>query len=116
MSSNSSVEQIRQPECNFEFHGNDDVFIKQMVVPDRGTVVPQHSHEYDHTSMLAKGSVKVWGDGKYLGVFVSPAGIEIKAGVKHSFLTLEDDTIIYCIHNVSRSGGIEMLEEHQLGE
>lgn len=102
-----------QPQCNFEFHGEDDVFIKQMHTPKRGTIIPQHSHKYDHTSMLAQGSVKVWADGKYLGKFVAPSGITIKAGIKHEFLTLEDDTIIYCIHNVSRTGDIEVLEEHQ---
>lgn len=94
----------------------DGIFIKQMHIKKEGTTVPQHSHKYDHVSMLARGSVHVWADGIHVGKHVAPHGIFIKAGVKHKFLSLEDDTIIYCVHNVARAGVPEVKEEHQLGE
>jgi hypothetical protein len=34
--------------------------------------------------------------------------------VKHTFESLEDDTILYCIHNLMRSEIVELLEEHQI--
>ena len=94
----------------------DDIFIKQMHCPKADTIIPQHSHSYDHISMLAVGSVDVWRDGVYWRAFSAPCAIEIKAGIKHAFRTNVDNTIIYCIHNISRTGEIEVAEEHHLIE
>jgi hypothetical protein len=51
-----------------------------------------------------------------MGDFKAPAGILIRAGVKHIFLSLVDETIVYCIHNLSRSDAVEVLAEHHLVE
>ena len=106
----------KQPPDDVEFFTEDGVFIKQMYIAKAGTVIPQHSHKYDHTSMLATGSVRVWADGKLIGDRVAPIGIPIKAGVKHAFLSLEDKTIIYCVHRLHETAGVEILEEHNLVE
>lgn len=103
---------VEQP-YGVEIHGADGVFIKQMIIPKAGTLVPQHSHTYDHTWMLALGSARLWEDGRLVGDKKSPCGITIKAGTKHTFMSLEDNTIGYCIHNVSRTGDVEIVEEHQ---
>jgi quercetin dioxygenase-like cupin family protein len=97
-----------------ELHMADDVFVKQMAIPRKGTYVPQHSHVYGHTSMLAKGSIRVWKDGVLDRDYAAPTGLFIEAGVKHTFLSLEDDTVVYCIHNLSRSEVIQVLEENGL--
>lgn len=103
-----------QPPDDVEVHIVDDVFVKQMRIAKAGTFIPQHSHKYDHLSMLALGRVHVWADGADLGEFEAPRGIVIKAGVKHLFQSLADDTIIYCIHNAARPDVAAILEEHQL--
>ena len=82
----------------WEHHTPDGMFIKQMYLKDQGTIIPQHAHLYDHTSMLAKGSVRAWADEQLLGDFEAPYPIFIRAHVKHTFLSLENDTLIYCIH------------------
>lgn len=92
----------------------DGIFVKQMYLKDRGTMVPQHAHRYDHTSMLATGSVRMWQEDHFVADFTAPCPIFIKAGVKHRFQSLEPDTMIYCIHNASRKGRIEIVAEHQL--
>lgn len=92
----------------------DGVVVKQMVIPKSGTIVPQHSHPYDHLSMLAKGRVKAWAGTEYLGEHEAPHGFNIAAGVKHTFLSLEDDTILYCVHNLSRKGVIEHNDDHHI--
>lgn len=97
----------------------DGVFIKQMAIPRAGTLIPQHSHKYDHTSMLAVGAIRVWQDGALRGDFTAPTGLTIKAGTKHTFLSLVDDTVVYCIHNIARTGRsgrtgeVEIADEHQ---
>jgi quercetin dioxygenase-like cupin family protein len=61
-----------QPPDDVEFHTIDSVFIKQMRIAKAGTFIPQHSHVYEHASMLAKGSVKVYEDGQETGVHIGP--------------------------------------------
>jgi quercetin dioxygenase-like cupin family protein len=97
-----------------EFYTADGVGIKEMHIPKAGTYVPQHSHVYGHTSLLALGSVRVWQDDRLIGDFEAPKGIFIPAGVKHKFLSLVDETIVYCIHNTSRTGKIEVQDEHHI--
>ena len=92
----------------------DGVFIKQMLLKDAGMLVPQHSHAYDHTSMLAVGSVRVWVEGKYEGDFTAPTPLFIKAKHKHTFQSLVPNTLIYCIHNVGRTGRVQIHAEHQI--
>lgn len=92
----------------------DDIFIKQLYIAKAGSLVPQHSHKYSHTTLLVKGSVRIWKDLEDLGVFYAPDTILIPAHTKHRFLTLEDDTLLYCIHNVMRQGFVEIAEEHNL--
>ena len=103
-----SCKDICQPYGN-EFMAADGVWIKEMIINKAGTIVPQHSHEYDHTSYLVKGSVLF--EGKEL---TAPYPIHIPAHKKHTFQSLTDDTMILCIHNVSRHGEVKIHEEHQL--
>lgn len=92
----------------------DDIFVKQIVIGRAGSFVPQHAHTWDHLSMIAAGSVNVWSDGRFLGKYRAPTGIVIEANAKHLFVTLEDNTIIYCIHSISRSGEVDIAHEHQI--
>lgn len=92
----------------------DGIFIKQITVPNAMTLIPQHAHVYDHTSMIAVGAFRVWKDGALLGDIHAPTGLLIEAGAKHAFLSLTDGATLYCIHNVSRTGEMEIQEEHQI--
>lgn len=103
---------IEQPPV-WEHTASDGIFIKQMYLRHAGTLVPQHAHVYPHTTMLAQGRMRVWKEGVLLGDFVAPAPIFIEAQVKHALMSLEDHTLAYCIHNVSRTGQVEIHAEHQ---
>lgn len=94
----------------------DDVLVKHWVLPDAGMLVPQHAHAYDHTSFIASGAVRLWVDGSQVGEYRAPTPIFIRAGVKHLFETLKDGTVVLCIHNVRRTGGVVIAEEHHLVE
>lgn len=91
---------------DIEYKSPDGVFMKGMIMAKRGTVVSQHAHQYSHTSLLARGSVilkREDANEKWSGTSIhhAPAFIEIPAKTKHWFESLEDDTHIYCIHNMS---------------
>lgn len=74
-----------------------NTFIKQMVFVHAGDVHPGHSHNFDHQTLLGKGSVDVCANG-VTTTFVAPTVIFIKAGVQHGMIANEDGTVIYCIH------------------
>lgn len=93
----------------------DNIFIKAIVLAKAGMAVPQHAHKYGHTSYLARGSVDVWCDNESLGHFVAPCALWVEAMKKHTFITLEDDTLILCIHNIYLSGEVEVAELHEFG-
>ncbi len=104
----------QQPVGGVEYISADGVHIMQITVPLKGTLIPQHSHEYDHTTLITSGKAKVWKRNKVLGTYTAPDMIYIEAGVKHAFETLEDNTSLYCIHNVARNGLIGIREEHEI--
>lgn len=102
-----------QPE-SVEFHLADDVFVKSGFFKKTGAIVPQHSHEYDHSTFIAAGAVRAWCDDECLGDFYAPCSIFIKKHAKHTFEILNDDTLILCIHNISRNGIVDIHELHEL--
>lgn len=91
----------------------DGIMLKQISLPKSGMLVPQHAHHFDHVTMVASGGLCAWAGDEFLGDFVAPIGIFIRANVKHKFLTLMDNTVIYCVHRL-RDGQIAVAEEHQL--
>lgn len=99
-------------EPSIEFYIDDDLFVKQMHLKRAGDGAAQHSHEHDHVTMLARGSVDLWLDGKLVDRYEAPVPIPVKAGTKHAFVAVVDDTILYCIHNLHGKGYPEIREEH----
>ena len=102
----------RQPLGGLHLYGG--VYVKEWLVPDAGTLLPQHAHTYDHLSYIAAGSVHVARDGVPQGVFHAPAAVRIPARAKHAFTTLADNTLILCIHDASRGEAADIHEEHHL--
>jgi len=93
----------------------DGLFVKHKIFA-ADTYIPQHSHATDHLSVVSTGAVRVWADGDLLGDYAAPAGIVIKARVKHLFLALEPMTTVLCIHRTNADGMVETVEEHHIVE
>lgn len=104
---------VEQPPI-WDYKASDDVYIKQLYIKDQFTLIPQHAHKYAHTTLLSVGSVRVWTDGQDAIEYTAPSVIPIPAEVKHTFLSLVPNTLLYCIHNVGRTGEVEIHAEHQL--
>ena len=73
----------------------------------------QHSHEYSHLSILAKGSVILKTD-DYNIKYSAPMCIEIKKGVHHQIIALED-VIWYCIHHTDEKD-INKIDDVLIGK
>lgn len=92
----------------------DGVFAKTLAIQKAGTFVPQHAHTFPHVSCIVRGSVRVWKDGELDGDYRAPLGLLIKARVKHTFQSLQDDTIILCVHDIGTAENVSVEEENQL--
>jgi hypothetical protein len=92
----------------------DGMFVKHYRIKKVGTYLPQHSHTYDHATLVCHGSIRAWVDGRYLGQFDAPSVIHIKANAKHLFEVMAADTTLACIHRIDRTGEIEIAEDHQI--
>jgi hypothetical protein len=113
-----SSDLIRAPEQPYgvEIYTKDGIFIKQYVIPMAKTIIPQHSHYWDHITMLVAGEVAVWKGGIFDKIYTAPCGIEIQEGIEHLFETRKDETILYCIHNLHSEKAVKILAEHQIVE
>jgi quercetin dioxygenase-like cupin family protein len=56
-----------------------------------------HEHNFDHITLLSKGSVEVDVEGQKT-VFKAPHMIYISSGKRHYLKALEDDTVASCLH------------------
>ncbi len=102
---------VEQP-VETTIHLADGTFVKSYKVARAGTVLPQHSHGYSHTSYIPTGGVRVWKDGEFLRDVIAPDGILIEAHALHMFQTLADNTTILCIHSIALGEQPEIEEEH----
>jgi len=76
-------------------HFSSGVYARQMTLP-AGHFAVTHAHDYDHLSILASGRAVVETEGETVE-YIAPACIEIKAGINHKVMALED-VVWFCIH------------------
>lgn len=105
----SCLREIEQPP-HWDHTAPDGAYFNRMLLRDANSVVPQHSHTEAHTTLIVRGALRAWRDGKLLGDFCAPHAIYIPAWIKHTFMSLEQDTEAWCIFRESPV----THEEHQL--
>jgi quercetin dioxygenase-like cupin family protein len=74
---------------------SDGLYAKETRIPQDYRLI-QHSHSYDHMSILASGWVTVLVDGVATD-YHAPACINIEAGKNHEVIGVTD-SVWYCIH------------------
>lgn len=95
MYDSTAIKNAEQIDLNVKHHFSDNIVAKELKLP-KGHVALSHKHKYSHLSCLAKGRCIVMTDGEE-NEYTAPAMIEIKAGVEHQVVALEDVTW-FCIH------------------
>lgn len=103
-----------QPEGTLTIYAG--IFCKVWHVADAGTLLPQHAHRWDHLTILMRGSITLWRDRTLDGDYHAPATLKVPAKQLHSFLTLTDNVVLACIHNVDHveAGEPVIHERHDL--
>lgn len=81
------------PQIVHHFGGG--VYAKETFIP-AGKWLVQHTHKFDHLSVLAQGSIELIVDGE-TSIVHAPACLTIAAGKHHGVKSLTD-VVWYCIH------------------
>lgn len=84
-----------------------NTFVKQFTLERKGEQWLGDRHTYDHQSLLAKGSIRCWVEGKEASVFHAPYILVIAAEVVHNFEALEDGVEMFCIHALRKQDGTD---------
>lgn len=74
-----------------------NLWVRMMCFEKKGDTNNPHSHPYDHTTLIAKGSFKVTVDG-HETLFIAPQMVYIVKEKLHYIEALEDDSLACCIH------------------
>jgi len=79
-----------------------NIFIRPFTY-EKGAVTEGHTHNFDHTTIVFTGSVRVDAtleDGRTITrEFTAPAFFLVKAKVFHRIEALEDNTTIWCVYS-----------------
>lgn len=90
-----------------------NLWTRQMYFAKAGDANEGHIHNYDHTTLLAYGSVRVHVDG-HITDFKAPQMIYIQAGKSHFIEALEDGTVAYCVHALRDANTEEIIDPSQV--
>lgn len=90
-----------------------NLWTRQMYFAKAGDANEGHVHNYDHTTLLAYGSVRVHVDGNATD-FKAPHMIYVQAGKSHFIEALEDGTVAYCVHALRDANTEEIIDPDQI--
>lgn len=74
-----------------------NLYSRMMVFKDVGDTEFGHTHQFDHLTLLASGSLRVTVEDKTTD-FVAPHMLYIHKDKRHELVALEPNTVAYCIH------------------
>ncbi len=89
----------------------DGIEVRHILIHKARDAIREHAHKFPHLTIISAGAVRVWLDGVLQSDIYAPGSLYIGAGTRHLIMALADDTALQCIHNVSRSGEIEIEGE-----
>lgn len=83
-----------------------NIFVREMRFTSAGDVVEGHAHNFDHTTYVARGALRIDqidASGSVVKSVTKEAidgrnWVLIKAGVKHRITALRDDSMGHCIY------------------
>lgn len=79
-----------------------NIFVRPNWLAKVGDQLPGHAHNFDHTTYVVTGSIRVRGvcpDGRVIEkTFAAGQFCLIKADVEHTITALADDTLFHCIY------------------
>lgn len=90
------------PEIKIGYVAN--LWSRMMRFHKAGDIEHGHTHQFDHLTLLARGSMRVTVDG-VASEFKAPQMIYIHKDKNHELVALEDETLAFCIHALRSPDG-----------
>ena len=96
-----------------------NIFLREMRFEKAGDVISGHEHNFDHTTYIVKGAVRIDrldAEGNIERSIVKRAvdgfcWVLIKAGVRHQLTALEDNSLGHCIYSHRNAQG-EIVQDY----
>lgn len=83
-----------------------NLYSRMMYFKNAGDIEVGHKHQFDHLTLLAKGTLKVTVEGQSTE-FTAPHMIYIHKDKVHELEAIVDDTVAYCIHALRNGEAVE---------
>lgn len=74
------------------------IWVRKLFFPTTEAHNKGHSHDFDHVTLLARGSLRVEVDGKTSQLFTAPTFVVIRKNTVHNLLPQEPNTLAFCLH------------------
>jgi quercetin dioxygenase-like cupin family protein len=110
MSQQPSVRPLSEPIVESVQVDVAGLYIRSYLLPEAGTIIPQHVHPYDHATLVGSGTVDLCVDGVYVGQYRAGQAIFVEAGKKHIFQSVEPMTRLSCIHHTESAVSAQQKE------
>jgi quercetin dioxygenase-like cupin family protein len=89
-----------------------NIYTRMMHFEKAGDIEIGHTHDFNHLTLLANGSLKVTVEG-IDNIFKAPHMIWINKDKNHELTALENNTVAYCIHAMRDANG-ELIDESMI--
>lgn len=80
-----------------------NVFIRSMTLAKAGDLTAGHTHNFDHTTIVFKGGIRITAKlpngAEIVREATAPAHFLIRAEVAHEIAALTDDTVYWCVYS-----------------
>jgi quercetin dioxygenase-like cupin family protein len=90
-----------------------NLYSRMMVFNKAGDIEYGHTHNFDHLTLLASGSLQVTVD-SVVSVFKAPHMIFIHKDKNHELVALEDNTVAFCIHALRDGERVEDIIDPEM--
>jgi hypothetical protein len=75
-----------------------NIFIRPVRLQTEGDQIHGHTHNFDHTTIILRGSVRIETNDGRSQVFHAPAHCLIKKDVRHEITALSDGVEFWCVY------------------
>lgn len=83
------------------------IYFRSVLLKTADIAIKQHSHDHPHATFVGSGRARGWSDGVWIGDKGPGEAFEILAGAEHMFQSLEPNTLLACVHDLSSAESVK---------
>lgn len=83
------------------------LYFRSILLKEKNTFVPQHEHDHRHATLVCAGKARGWCGEVWIGDKGPGEAFDIEPGSSHSFMALEPDTRLACVHDIASAESVK---------